>query len=94
MFFSQDTLLSLLAIRHELYVQLGLVDRHVAAMHDGPMFSTPLGEAVIMSDLIETLEEQIGNVNRQIAQFRGPIRDRAVPAAPVVAEAVLAADPV
>jgi len=84
MFFSQETLGILLASRHELYVQLGLVDGYAAAAQDNPIFSTRSGNAVTMGDLIEGLEGQIGDINRQIAQFRGPILD----------EAVLAADPV
>ncbi len=73
MFFSQETLVSLLASRHELYVQLGLVDEYVAA-------STP-SNSPIMSDLIEGLEGRIADINRQIARFRGPILDEAVLAA-------------
>lgn len=75
MFFSHDTLIGLLASRHKLYVQLGLIDKYVAAVEAGPTFSTPPDDAVTMGGLIEDLEGQIGDINRRIAQFRGPILD-------------------
>lgn len=81
MFFSHETLIVLLESRHKLYVQLGLIDRYVAARRDGPISGTIPGDRVTMSRLIEALEEQIENINRQIAQFRAPILDRAVPVA-------------
>lgn len=81
MFFSHETLIVLLESRHKLYVQLGLIDKYVAAGQDGPTSSSPPGDRVRMSRLIEGLEGQIETINRQIAQFRGPILDRAVPVA-------------
>lgn len=78
MFFSHETLIALLESRHKLYVQLGLIDKYVAAVRDGPISSTPPGDRVTMGHLIEALEGQIENINRQIAQFRGPILDKAV----------------
>lgn len=79
MSFSHETLIGLLESRHKLYVQLGLIDNYVAAQ-DGPVASASSANPVTMSDLIEALEGQIGSINRQIAQFRGPILDKAVPA--------------
>lgn len=81
MSFSTDALISLLASRHKLYVQLGLIDKHVAAVQHEPTSSTSLRNAVSMRELIEEVERQIGNINRQIAQFRGPILDEAARAA-------------
>jgi hypothetical protein len=81
MFFSHDTLIGLLESRHKLYVQLGLIDTHVAAGRDGPPFGLSPGDPVAMGALVEAVERQIGHINRQIAQFRGPILDEAVLAA-------------
>ena len=78
MFFSHDALIGLLKSRHKLYVQLGLIDRHVAAVQEVPISATSPGNAVTMRELIEDVEGQIGRINRQIAQFRGPILDEAV----------------
>jgi hypothetical protein len=83
MFFSHDTLIGMLASRHKLYVQLGLIDEHVAAGRDGPASGLSPGDSAAMGALVEEVERQIGHINRQIAQFRGPILD----------EAVLAPDP-
>jgi hypothetical protein len=83
MFFSHETLVSLLASRHKLYVQLGLIDRHVAAARAGPASSRPPRSAASMRELTEEVERQIAEINRRIARFKGPILD----------EAVLAADP-
>lgn len=81
MFFSHETLILLLESRHKLYVQLGLIDRYVTAGQDGPTSSIPPGDRARMSRLIEALERQIEGINRQIAQFKGPILDRAEPVA-------------
>jgi hypothetical protein len=79
MFFSHDTLTVLLASRHKLYVQLGFIDKYVADVEDG----APPDGAATMNGLIEDLEGQIGDINRRIAGFRGPI----------VGDAMLGADP-
>jgi hypothetical protein len=69
MFFSHDTLIGLLASRHALYVQLGLIDKYVAAGEDG----APPDDSARMNGLVEDLEKRIGDINLRIAQFRGPI---------------------
>jgi hypothetical protein len=75
MFLSNDVLIGLLAERRELYEQLGLIDKYVADAQDSPAFGTSVGNAVMMSEPIEGLEEQIADINRRIARIRGPIPD-------------------
>ncbi len=76
MFLSNDVLIDLLGRRSDLYEQLGLIDRYVAAVHDSPAFSTPVGNPVTMSASIEELEEEIDDINRRIARIGGPITER------------------
>lgn len=73
MLFSHDTLIGLLENRHELFVQLGRIDSYMAAVRDGPTSSSSGADAVRMRDLAEALERQVGEINRLIAQFSGPI---------------------
>jgi hypothetical protein len=77
MSFSNDALIVLLARRRNLYEQLGLMDRQVAAVQNSPFFSTRLGNAIDMGDSIENLEAQIADINEQITEIRGPLPDEA-----------------
>jgi hypothetical protein len=91
MFFSRETLLSLLASRHQLYVQLGLIDSHFAAAQAGPIPAAPPGDSPAMRELVDRLERQIADINRRISEFRGPIQDQvpaaAGPALPIATDA-------
>jgi hypothetical protein len=92
MFFSRETLSILLTSRHELYVQLGLVNGFVATVRERLRLGLPSVDAAIMYDLIDGLEAQIGEINRRIAQFKGPVPDETPDEVP--GEAMLAAAPV
>jgi len=75
MLFSNDSLIGLLAERRDLYEQMGLLDRYVAAVQESPAFGTSFGNAATMSEPIEGLEGRIADINRRIARIRGPIPD-------------------
>lgn len=75
MLFANDTLIGLLAKRRDLYEELGLIDKYVAAVQGSPAFGAADGNSVTMSDSIEGLEVEIAEINRRIARINGPIPD-------------------
>ena len=77
MSFSNDSLPDLLASRRDLYEQLALIDRQVAAVQNSPFFNTRLGNSIDMGDSIEGVEGQIADINQRIARIRGRIPDEA-----------------
>ena len=74
---SNDALTVLRAKRCDLYEQLTLIDRHVAAVQNSPFFSTRAGNAVTMRDSIDGVEGQIAAIDRQIGHVSGGIADKA-----------------
>ncbi len=71
---SNDALIALRARRCDLYEELTLIDRHVAAVQNSPFFSTRAGNAVTMQDSIEGVEGQIAHIDRQMSVPIEPAR--------------------
>ena len=78
---SHEALISLLAGRHQLYVQLGLIESHVVASQARSILGVPFEDSAAMRDLAERVESQIGEIDRRLSHFNGPIRGEAEPAA-------------
>ena len=74
---SNDALTDLRSRRCDLYEELTLLDRHVAAVQNSPFFSTRAGNSVTMQESIEGLERQIADIDRQMDRAEGAVADKA-----------------